>query len=73
VHALVKNLALDRRLRNIRKNGQRVSAREYLAYFIKGWNSWVMGDRLSKLQLSPLTEENFPELLVVVESDTYGI
>ena len=62
-------LALDRRLRNIRKNGQKVSSREYLAYFIKGWNAWVTGDRLSKLQLSPLNEENFPELLVVVEPE----
>lgn len=62
-------LALDRRLRNIRKSGTRVSSREYLAMFIKAWNAWVMGDRLQKLQIPQLTEENFPELLTVVESD----
>lgn len=61
-------LALDRRLRNIRRSGVRVSAREYLAYFIKAWNAWVMGDRLQKLQLSQLHEDNFPELLTVVDS-----
>ena len=63
-------LALDRRLRNIRKSGVRVSQREYLAYFIKAWNAWVMGDRLQKLQLNNLSEDNFPELLTVVDSDT---
>jgi hypothetical protein len=61
-------LALDRRLRNIRRSGVRVSQREYLAYFIKAWNAWVMGDRLQKLQLSTLSEDNFPELLTVIDS-----
>lgn len=61
-------LALDRRLRNIRRSGVRVSSREYLAYFIKAWNAWVMGDRLQKLQLSQLNEDNFPELLTVVDT-----
>ena len=61
-------LALDRRLRNIRRSGVRVSQREYLAYFIKAWNAWVMGDRLQKLQLSSLTEDNFPELLSVIDA-----
>lgn len=61
-------LALDRRLRNIRRQGTRMSQREYLAYFIKAWNAWVMGDRLAKLQLNSLTEENFPELLQVADT-----
>ena len=61
-------LALDRRLRNIRRSGVKVSQREYLAYFIKAWNAWVMGDRLHKLQLSSLNEDNFPELLSVVDA-----
>jgi hypothetical protein len=60
-------LALDRRLRNIRRSGVKVSQREYLAYFIKAWNAWVMGDRLQKLQLTSLTEESFPELLTVIK------
>jgi hypothetical protein len=59
-------LALDRRLRNIRRSGVRISQREYLAYFIKAWNAWIMGDRLQKIQLSQLSEDNFPELLSVV-------
>lgn len=63
-------LALDRRLRNIRKSGVKVSQREYLAYFIKAWNAWVMGDRVQKIQLSQLSEDNFPELVTVVDSDT---
>jgi hypothetical protein len=62
-------LALDRRLRNIRKSGQRVSQREYLALLIKAWNAWVMGDRVQKLQIPQMVEENFPELLVVVETE----
>lgn len=61
-------LALDRRLRNIRRSGVKVSQREYLAYFIKAWNAWVMGDRLQKLQLSALTEESFPQLLNIVDN-----
>jgi hypothetical protein len=61
-------LALDRRLRNIRRTGVKVTQREYLAYFIKAWNAWVMGDRLQKLQLSNLTEESFPELLSVIDA-----
>lgn len=61
-------LALDRRLRNIRRSGVKVTQREYLAYFIKAWNAWVMGDRLQKLQLSSLTEESFPELLSVIDA-----
>ncbi|MFM8798733.1 MAG: hypothetical protein ACKODT_07235 [Fluviibacter sp.] len=60
-------LALDRRLRNIRRGGVKTSQREYLAYFIKAWNAWVMGDRLVRMQLSPLTENNFPELFRVTD------
>lgn len=58
-------LALDRRLRNIRRGGVKTSQREYLAYFIKTWNAWVMGERLTRVQLSPLNENNFPELFRV--------
>lgn len=61
-------LALDRRLRNIRKAGIRLHAREWLALFIKAWNAWVLGDRLSKLQLGSIAEDNFPELYAVSES-----
>jgi len=55
-------LALDRRLRNIRKSGIRLPHREFLALFIKAWNAWLLGDRMSKIQLGTLTEESFPEL-----------
>lgn len=58
-------LALDRRLRNIRRSGIRLSQREYLAYFIRAWNAWVTGERLQKMQLNRLTAENYPELLQV--------
>ena len=56
-------LALDRRLRNIRRSGVKVGVREYLAYFIRAWNAWLNGERLTKLQLPyNLSEDNFPEL-----------
>lgn len=58
-------LALDRRLRNIRRASIRVTQREYLAYFIKAWNAWAMGERLNRLQLTSLTENNFPEIFRV--------
>lgn len=61
-------LALDRRLRNIRRTGVKVSQREYLGYFIKAWNAWVAGSRLQKIQLGRLSEETFPPLLR--QSDT---
>lgn len=64
-------LALDRRLRNIRRLGQSVSQRELLALLIKTWNSWVMGDRVVKIQLGTLTEDNFPQLVHV--TDTGGV
>jgi len=63
-------LALDRRLRRIRRERVKVSHREYLAYFIRTWNAWVSGESLSKLQLRELTEESFPTLLRV--PDTSG-
>lgn len=55
-------LALDRRLRNIRRSGQKISQREYLAYFIKAWNAWVSNSSLQKIQLGAggLTAESFP-------------
>lgn len=58
-------LALDRRLRNVRKFGQRLSSREYLALLIRAWNSWIMGDVVHKLQVPRLSEENFPELVTL--------
>lgn len=61
-------LALDRRLRNLRRNGVRLSQRELLSLFIKAWNAWVLGDRVMKIQVGTLTEENFPQLVHV--SDT---
>lgn len=61
-------LALDRRLRNIRRFGQKVSQRELLAMFIKTWNAWVMGDRIQKIQLGALTEANYPELIHVQDT-----
>lgn len=61
-------LALDRRLRNLRKSGVALKQREYLALLIKAWNAWVSGDRLTKIHLpAQLTDENFPELLVVAD------
>lgn len=60
-------LALDRRLRNIRRSGVRVTQREYLAYFIKAWNAWAMGERLTRLQLTALNESNFPEIFRVAD------
>lgn len=59
-------LALDRRLRNIRRHGQKVSQREYLAYFIKAWNAWVSGSSLQRMQLGGnLTAESFPVVMRV--------
>ena len=69
-------LALDRRLRNIRRSGVALKQREYLALLIKAWNAWVSGEYLSKVHLpAQLTADNFPELLVVadeVSPDTPG-
>ena len=56
-------LALDRRLRNIRRTRVKVSHREYLAYFIRSWNAWVSQNTLTKVQIGSLTEDNFPRLL----------
>lgn len=58
-------LALDRRLRNIRRHGAQVERREYLTYFIKAWNAWVTGTDLRKMQLGRygVTGETFPALL----------
>lgn len=60
-------LALDRRLRNIRRTRVKVTHREYLAYFIRAWNAWVSGNSLSKVQIGNLTEDNFPGLLRVAD------
>lgn len=58
-------LALDRRLRNIRRLGQKITQRELLALLIKAWNAWVVGDRVIKFQVGNLTDETFPELVHV--------
>lgn len=60
-------LALDRRLRNIRRAGVKVSSREYLTYFIKAWNAWVTNTEIKKMQLGRygVTEDTFPVLLPV--------
>ena len=65
-------LALDRRLRNIRRTGVMISQREYLGYFIRAWNAWLVGDTLAKMVQRELTEATFPELLTVSESETVG-
>lgn len=56
-------LALDRRLRRIRRERVKMSHREYLAYIIRTWNAWVSEQKLGKLQMRELTEESFPLLL----------
>lgn len=65
-------LALDRRLRNIRRTGVSIKQREYLAYFIRAWNAWLVGDTLSKMVQRELTENSFPELLSVSRSGLVG-
>jgi hypothetical protein len=62
-------LALDRRLRNIRRTRTKVSHREYLAYFIRAWNAWVSGNSLSKIQIGALSEDTFPGLLKTSDFD----
>ncbi|MFT4086158.1 MAG: hypothetical protein QM658_03235 [Gordonia sp. (in: high G+C Gram-positive bacteria)] len=55
---------LDRRLRNIRKNAQKVSNRDYLALFIQAFNAYRAGRKLATLprpKNSGWTRENFPE------------
>lgn len=57
-------LALDKRLRRIRKEGLRASSRDMLALFILAWNAWRDGRSLSKFQKpkgSVWTVANFPE------------
>lgn len=61
-------LALDRRLRNIRRTRVKVSHREYLAYFIRAWNAWVSNNTLAKVQIGTLNEESFPGLLRVADT-----
>lgn len=60
-------LALDRRLRAIRRTNVRVSQREYLASFIKAWNAWVSGNSLQKIQIGKLDDSNYPKLLKVAD------
>lgn len=44
-------LALDSRLRTIRKNGTRVSQRDYLNLFFKAWNHWRKNRGVASLTL----------------------
>lgn len=57
-------LALINRLRNIRKYGHKLSPREYLALFIKAWNAWVSGERVTKIQVGEISAQSFPALMV---------
>jgi len=56
-------LALDKRLRRIRKEGIKVSTRDYIAFFVLAWNAWRDGRSLTKFQ-RPLggswSAANFP-------------
>lgn len=64
-------LALDRRLRAIRKANVKMTQREYLGYFIRAWNAWVSGNKLSKLQLGKLDADTFPGLLKVADIEPF--
>lgn len=57
-------LALDKRLRRIRKEGFRVTNRDVLALFILAWNAWRDGRSMAKFQKpkgAAWTAESFPE------------
>lgn len=56
-------LALDRRLRRLRRDGLKMSTRDHLALFIQAWNAFRTGKRMTKFQ-RPVgglwNEENYP-------------
>lgn len=56
--------ALDKRLQRIRKEGLKLSTRDYLAVIIQAWNAWRDGKDVHKFQKprgGKWTEANFPE------------
>ena len=56
-------VALDQRLRNMRRNRQVLPERDVLAYFILAWNAWRDGKPLSRMQGprgGAWTSDNFP-------------
>lgn len=46
-------LAVDSRLRDLRRNGIRLSARNYIYLLIKGWNYYARDERVSNLTARP--------------------
>lgn len=56
-------VTLDKRLQATRRNGVKMPARDYLAFFIIAWNAWCEGREMAKFQRprgGRWTEENFP-------------
>lgn len=57
-------LTLDRRLRRVRREGLKMSNRDYLAFFIQAWNAWRGDKKMTKFQRpqgGSWNETNFPE------------
>lgn len=57
-------VTLDKRLQRNRRDGIKMSDRDYLALFILAWNAWRDGRRMTKFQRprgGKYTEDNFPE------------
>lgn len=55
---------LDKRLQRIRRDGQKMPDRDYLALFILAWNAWRGDRQMSKFQRprgGRWSEDNFPE------------
>lgn len=56
-------VTLDRRLARIRRDGLKISQRDYLAFFVMSWNAWRQGRTLTKFQRprgGVWTEATFP-------------
>ena len=56
-------VALDQRLRNLRRNRQILPDRDVIAYFVISWNAWRDGKELKRMQGprgGAWTERNFP-------------
>jgi hypothetical protein len=58
-------LALDNRFRNSRLSRERLSQRECLLYIIHGWNAWMRGESIIRVQAprNGLCAENFPKMV----------
>lgn len=55
---------LDKRLQRIRREGLKLSNRDYLALFVQAWNAWRDGKSVQKFQKprgGKWTADNFPE------------